>query len=139
MLKARKCVSEMREYHSPVSSPLAELRLDMNESTTGCSPRVLAKLNSMDAKTLAYYPPREPAEKAMAKFLGRKPSEILLTNGADEGIDLVCRAFLDPGDEIVIMVPAFDMYAVFAQVPGAKVVHVPVGPEFSFPLQRMID
>jgi hypothetical protein len=31
MLKARKCVREMREYHSPVSDPPAELRLDLNE------------------------------------------------------------------------------------------------------------
>src|ERR1041385_3053117 len=102
MLKTRKCVREMREYHSPVSDPLAALRLDMNESTTGCSPRVLAKLNSMDPATLALYPPREPGENAMAAFLGRKPSEVLLTNGADEGIDLLCRAYLDPGDEVVI-------------------------------------
>jgi len=138
MLKARKCVREMREYHSPVSNP-ADLRLDMNESTTGCSPRVLAKLNSMDAATLALYPPREPGENAVAAFLGRKPSEVLLTNGADEGIDLLCRAYLDPGDEVVIMVPAFAMYEVFAQVPDAKVVRVPAGPEFSFPVQKMID
>jgi hypothetical protein len=53
MLKARQCVREMREYHSPLSSPNIELRLDMNESTTGCSPRVLAKLNSMEARNLA--------------------------------------------------------------------------------------
>src|SRR5579864_3150122 len=118
MLKARQCVREMREYHSPVSSPPAELRLDMNESTTGCSPRVLAKLNNMDAKTLAYYPPREPGEKLVAEFLGRKASEVLLTNGADEGIDLLCRAYLDPGDEVLIMVPAFAMYEVFAQASG---------------------
>ena len=139
MLKARKCVREMREYDSPVDGPAAELRLDLNESTTGCSPRVLAKLNSMDAKTLALYTPREPGENAVAEFLGRKPSEVLLTNGADEGIDLMCRAYLEPDDEVVIMVPAFAMYEVFAQVPAAKIVRVPAGPEFSFPVQRMID
>ncbi len=139
MLKARKCVREMREYDSPVDGPAAELRLDLNESTTGCSPRVLAKLNSMAAKTLALYTPREPGENAVAEFLGRKPSEVLLTNGADEGIDLMCRAYLEPDDEVVIMVPAFAMYEVFAQVPAAKIVRVPAGPEFSFPVQRMID
>ena len=70
MLKARQCVREMREYHSPLSSPNTELRLDMNESTTGCSPRVLAKLNSMEARTLAQYPRREAGEKLVADFLG---------------------------------------------------------------------
>ena len=45
MLKARQCLREMREYHSPLSQANFDLRLDMNESTTGCSPRVLARLN----------------------------------------------------------------------------------------------
>ena len=74
MLKARQCVREMREYHSPLSSPDTELRLDMNESTTGCSPRVLAKLNSMDARTLAQYPRREAGEKLVADFWASRRS-----------------------------------------------------------------
>src|SRR6478609_4521438 len=139
MLKARQCVREMREYHSPLSSPNTDLRLDMNESTTGCSPRVLAKLNSMDARTLALYPRRESGEKLVSDFLGVAPAQLLLTNGADEAIDLLCRAYLEPGDEIVVVVPTFAMYEVFAQTENAKVVRVPTGPEFSFPTQRVLD
>src|SRR5947209_7758129 len=139
MLKARQCVREMREYHSPLSSPTTELRLDMNESTTGCSPRVLAKLNSMDARTLALYPRREAGEKLVADFLGVAPQQLLLTNGADEAIDLLCRAYLEAQDEIVIVVPTFAMYEVFAQMEGAKVIRVPTGPDFSFPLDRVLN
>src|SRR6476660_9821869 len=139
MLKARQCVCEMREYHSPLSGPNTDLRLDMNESTTGCSPRVLAKLNSMDARTLALYPRREAGEKLVADFLGVAPQQLLLTNGADEAIDLLCRAYLEPQDEIVIVVPTFAMYEVFAQMENAKVVRVPTGPDFSFPLDRVLN
>ncbi len=139
MLKARKCVREMREYHSPLSSPTIDLRLDMNESTTGCSPRVLAKLNNMDARTLALYPRREAGEKLVADSLGVAPAQLLLTNGADEAIDLLCRAYLEPENEIVIVVPTFAMYEVFAQTENAKVVRVPAGPDFSFPEQRVLD
>jgi len=139
MLKARACVREMREYHSPLSGPATDLRLDMNENTTGCSPRVLEKLHSIDAKTLALYPRREPGEKLVAGFLGVAPEQLLLTNGADEGIDLLCRAYLDPGSEIVVVTPAFAMYEVFAQTEDAKVVRVSSGPEFSFPEQRVVD
>jgi len=138
MLKARQCVREMREYHSPLSGPNINLRLDMNESTTGCSPRVLAKLNSMDARALALYPRREAGEKLVADFLGVAPQQLLLTNGADEAIDLLCRAYLEPQDEIVIVVPTFAMYEVFAQMENAKVVRVPTGPDFSFPLERVL-
>lgn len=139
MLKARRCVREMREYHSPLSGPMIDLRLDMNENTTGCSPRVLAKLKSLDARTLALYPRREPGEKLVADFLGVAPEQIFLTNGADEGIDLLCRAYLNPGSEIVVVTPAFAMYEVFAQTEDAKVVRVPTGPEFSFPEQKLLD
>jgi histidinol-phosphate aminotransferase len=139
MLKARQCVREMREYHSPLSSPSVDLRLDMNESTNGCSPRVLAKLNSMDARTLAQYPRREAGEKLVADFLGVAPQQLLLTNGADEAIDLLCRAYLEPENEIVIVVPTFAMYEVFAQMENAKVVRVPTGPDFSFPLERVLN
>ena len=139
MLKARQCVREMREYHSPLSDPDIALRLDMNESTTGCSPRVLAKLNSMDAHTMAQYPRREAGEKLVADFLGVTPQHLLLTNGADEAIDLLCRAYLEPENEIVIVVSTFAMYEVFAQMENAKVVRVPTGPDFSFPTQRVLD
>lgn len=138
MLKARKCIREMGEYHSPLGDP-ADIRLDLNENTTGCSPRVLAKLNSLDSKTLALYPAREPGEKLVAEFLGVDPSQLLLTNGADEGIELLCRAYLDAGDEIIIIVPAFDMYGIFAQTAGAKVVRVPADPEFRFPCAKVLQ
>src|SRR5215471_10489015 len=139
MLKARRCIREMRAYHSPLCSNAIDLRLDMNESTTGCSPRVLAKLRSLDAQTLALYPRRESGERLVADFLGINTAQLLLTNGADEGIDLLCRAYLEPGNEVVIAVPAFAMYEVFAQTEDAKVVRVPTGPEFSFPLQGILN
>ena len=110
----------------------------MNESTTGCSPRVLAKIRSLDAKTLALYPPREPGEEMIAEFLGIKPSEALLTNGADEAIDLLCRAFLEPDDEIIVVVPAFNMYEIFAGSTGATTVRIPAGPDFSFPADKIV-
>lgn len=138
MLKARSCVREMHEYASPVDAPGLDLRLDLNENTSGCSPRVLARMRSLDAKKIALYPPREPGEKLVAAFLGVQPAEVLLTNGADEGIDLLCRAYLDHGDEMVIVTPAFSMYEIFCQSTGAKTVRVPAGPEFSFPVEDLL-
>jgi len=129
----------MREYHSPLDDSAEDLRLDMNESTIGCSPRVLAKMRSLDAKCLARYPSREQGENLVAAFLGLQPSEVLLTNGADEAIDLLCRAYLDAEDELIIIVPAFAMYEIFAQGSGAKVVRVPAEPDFSFPAARILQ
>src|SRR5689334_8315442 len=139
MAKARRCVRSMREYHSPLSDPAIDLRLDMNESTTGCSPRVLAKLRNIESRTLALYPRREPGEKMVAEFLGVAANQVMLTNGADEGIDLLCRAFLEPGSDMLVVTPTFAMYEVFAQVEDANVVKVPAAAEFSFSVQRVLD
>jgi histidinol-phosphate aminotransferase len=128
----------MREYQSPLASPAPELHLDLNENTSGCSPRVLAKLRSIQAGTIALYPAREAGEKLVAGFLGLQPAQVLLTNGADEAIDLLCRAYLEADDEIVFVVPAFAMYEIFAQAEGARVVRVPAGPEFSFPAEGIL-
>lgn len=138
MIKTRKCIQEMQPYDSPLCGPEIDLRLDLNESTTGCSPRVLKKIRSLDARLLALYPDRQRAEKLAADFVGVKAEELLLTNGADEGIDLLCRAYLDSDDELIIIVPAFAMYQIFAGGAGARVVRVAAEPNFSFPVEGVI-
>src|SRR5215472_1595412 len=115
MLKPRQCVREACEYDSPLEESPAGLRLDLNENTTGCSPRVINRLRSLDAKTLALYAPREHGEKLVADFVGVAPAELMLTNGGDEALDLLCRAYLEPGVELVIITPAFTMSELFAQ------------------------
>jgi histidinol-phosphate aminotransferase len=137
MLEARTAVRNLREYHPPLAGRTG-LRLDFNESTVGCSPRVLARLRSLDAELLARYPEREPVEKNVAHFLDLDPAQVLLTNGVDEAIHLLCSTYLDPGDEALIAVPTFAMYAVFAQAEGARVVEVPSGDNFAFPAEELL-
>jgi histidinol-phosphate aminotransferase len=139
VLKAHKHLGEIQEYRGLSDRPGIKLRLDLNESTTGCSHRVLAKLNSMDARTIALYTPREPGEKLVADFLGLKPEQVLLTNGADEGIDLLCRAFLGPDDECIVALPAFDMYEISAQAAGARVIGVPTADDYAFPAGAVLQ
>ncbi|HSZ61848.1 MAG TPA: histidinol-phosphate transaminase [Terriglobales bacterium] len=137
MLEAREAVKNLREYHPPLAGRTG-LRLDFNESTVGCSPRVLASLRSLDADLLARYPEREPAEKEIASFLGLHPAQVLLTNGVDEAIHLLCSTYLNPADEVLIAVPTFAMYAVFAQAEGASIIEVPARDNFAFPTEDVL-
>jgi histidinol-phosphate aminotransferase len=100
---------------------------------------VLARLRSLDGELLARYPEREPVEREVAGHLGLDPAQVLLTNGVDEGIHLLCSAYLEPGDEAIIAVPTFAMYAIFAQAEGARVVEVRAGEDFEFPLERLLS
>src|SRR5271157_1153496 len=137
MLEARAAVKNLHAYRPP-SAGRTGLRLDFNESTVGCSPRVLARLRSLDSELLARYPEREPVENEVASFLGLDPAQVLLTNGVDEAIHLLCSTYLDPGDEALIVVPTFAMYAIFAQAEGARVVEVRAGDNFTFPAQDLL-
>ena len=138
MLKPRKCLLTLPAYSTPVTPAPLELRLDLNESTTGCSPRVLEKIKSMDAQKLALYAPRDLGEKMVATVMGRPPAQLLLTNGGDEAIDIFCRGYLEPDTEAIIITPAFSMYEIFAQAAGAKVVKIPMGPDYTFPVDQVL-
>jgi histidinol-phosphate aminotransferase len=137
MLEAREAIKNLHAYRPPLAGRVG-LRLDFNESTVGCSPRVLARLRSLDAELLARYPEREPVEKEVASFLRLDPAQVLLTNGVDEAIHLLSSTYLDSGDEALIVVPTFAMYAIFAQAEGARVVEVRAGDNFSFPEKDLL-
>ena len=132
MLEARESVRNLPIYHPPLGGR-AGLRLDFNENTVGCSPRVLARLREITAEEIACYPARTRIEDAVAGLLGIKPNELLLTNGVDEAIHLLCETFLQPGDEALIVVPTFAMYEISAAATGARVISVPAGVNFRFP------
>jgi histidinol-phosphate aminotransferase len=137
MLEAREVVKNLHACRPPLAGRVG-LRLDFNESTVGCSPRVLARLRSLDSELLARYPEREPVEKEVAGFLGLDPAQVLLTNGVDEAIHLLCSTYLDPGDEALIVVPTFAMYVIFAQAEGARVIEVRAGDNFTFPEKALL-
>src|SRR5271169_2089977 len=137
MLRARKAVQDMHEYHPPLAGRKG-LRLDFNENTEGCSPRVLARIREITAEDLARYPEREPVEAIAAACLGLKAEQVLLTNGVDEGIHLLCEAYLEPADEVMVVTPTFSMYEIFAEATGAKVVRVQCGEDMRFPLEKVL-
>ena len=137
MLEARAAVQKLRSYHPPLAGRQG-LRLDFNENTIGCSLRVLARMRMLDAEALARYPDREPVEREVARFLGLDAAQLLLTNGVDEAIHLLCWTYLEAGDEAIIVVPTFAMYSLFAHAAGAQIVEVRGGADFVFPAEELL-
>jgi histidinol-phosphate aminotransferase len=62
---------------------------------------------------------------------GVKDSQVLVTNGSDEAIDLVIRAVAGPDDAIAVMPPTYGMYGVVARALGVRVLEAPLRPDFS--------
>jgi histidinol-phosphate aminotransferase len=137
MLSPREAVLSLPTYHPPLGGRTG-LRLDFNENTVGCSPRVLQRLRSIGFEELARYPEREPVAAVVAGCLGIKPEELLLTNGVDEAIHLLSETYLEPGDEVLLVVPTFAMYEIFAAATAARITKIPAGSDFSFPTAEVL-
>jgi histidinol-phosphate aminotransferase len=132
MLSPREAVRTLPSYHPPLAGRHG-LRLDFNENTVGCSPRVLEQLRQFDPELLASYPERGPVEAKVADVLGVAAAELLLTNGVDEAIHLLCETYLEPGDEALIVVPTYSMYRIYMMAASAQVISVPAKRDFVFP------
>ncbi|MFZ0274575.1 MAG: histidinol-phosphate transaminase [Acidobacteriaceae bacterium] len=130
-------VRRMKEYHPPLGDRNG-LRLDFNENTFACSPRVLEALGRISRGDLTRYPEREPVERRVAEHLGLQPGQVLLTNGVDEAIHVLCQTYLDAGTEILLPVPTYTMYEVYASGTPARVITVPAEDGFRFPMRALL-
>lgn len=61
-------------------------------------------------------------------------SEVLVTVGGSEGIDMAIRTLINPGDEVLLVEPSFVCYRPIAETCGAKVISIATKPENNFKL-----
>jgi histidinol-phosphate aminotransferase len=134
----RLCVKAMKEYHPPLGHRDA-LRLDFNENTLACSPKIREVLGRISLGDLTRYPEREPVEALVAAHLDRTPAQVVLTNGVDEAIHVLFETFLETGDELLLPVPTYTMYEVYASTTEAHVVTVQAASDFSFPFEGLLS
>jgi len=137
-VQPRGAVLRMKEYHPPLGNRDG-LRLDFNENTLECSPAVLRVLRQIGSEELTKYPEREPVERLVAQYFGLDSEQVLLTNGVDEAIHVLCQTYLDAGDELLLPVPTYSMYEVYASATEARVVAVQAGADFQFPGERLLE
>jgi histidinol-phosphate aminotransferase len=125
-VRPRKSVAKLPQYHPPLEGRAGKLRLDFNENTVGCAPVVVRALRrTLDADGLSRYPEYEEAREILANYFGVSANELLMTNGIDDAIKLICDTFVDPGDELVVPTPTFSMYQFFQAVAAGKTTLVP--------------
>jgi histidinol-phosphate aminotransferase len=133
----RAAVQRMQAYHPPLGGRKG-LRLDFNENTVACSPRVLEALGRIAAADLAKYPERGVVEAKVAQHLQLEPEQVLLTNGVDEAIHVLCQTYLDREDEFLFPTPTYSMYEVYGSCTDATVKTVACGEDFAFPFEALL-
>ncbi|MBX2966238.1 MAG: histidinol-phosphate transaminase [Cyclobacteriaceae bacterium] len=77
-------------------------------------------------------PLQKKLKQRISELKGIAPEKIFLGNGSDEPVDLVIRAFCEPGqDSILITEPTYGMYAVCAGINNVAVKRVPLTHDFN--------
>ena len=122
-VRPREAVLKMAPYSPPTAGRPDKLRLDFNENTVGCSPRVIEFLKQrLDAER-----PRRLSR--IRRSQGRRwpnsstsqPDQFVFTNGTDEAIQVFINTYVDDGDEVLLLRPAYAMYRFYARSGRAPV------------------
>lgn len=84
-------------------------------------------------------PHQRELKKQLAALKGVRPEQVFIGNGSDEAIDLAFRIFCEPGrDNAVSIAPTYGMYRVAAQTNDVEMREVPLGPDFSLPVEALL-
>jgi len=125
-------VRNLKPY-DPVSSldiirtrpDLVHYKLDWNETTVPPSPRVMKRLVDylQNGSKLHWYPDMNNRElfERIAGYVGCTPSQVVVTNGSDEALEVICQVYLDDGSNVVSPVPTYNHFLHFAERTGASV------------------
>jgi len=108
--------------------PIDEIPLDINEALK-------------DKNFLRKYPDSSALEvrKAILNQLLRDKktltdrNTVFLGNGSADVLDVIFKVFVDPGDEVVIFYPTFNLYNVLANLYNAKINEIKLNEDFSIP------
>jgi histidinol-phosphate aminotransferase len=111
--------------------------LDANEN-----PRVLSQDPLLAA--MNRYPSPQPPKivHEAARYYGVAADRVLVTRGADEGIDLLVRTFTEPGrEDVLVTPPTYGVYAIAAALHGAGVVSAPLvaNQDFAFAADAVVE
>jgi len=123
-IKALKQYSSARDEFSGE----ADVYLDANE-------------NPFNAPYNRYPDPLQWALKTkIAALKNISPEKIFLGNGSDEPIDIIFRAFCEPGvDNVVTIDPTYGMYQVAADINNVEIRKVPLNDNYDFKAQDLLN
>ncbi|NRF40936.1 histidinol-phosphate transaminase [Pedobacter foliorum] len=110
----------------------ASIFLDANENSYG---------SPLDQNYNRYPDPLQlDLKDAISKIKGVPIENTFLGNGSDEAIDLLFRAFCEPGkDNVIILPPTYGMYEVSANINNVEIRKVDLLPNFQLDLERIAE
>ncbi len=138
----RQPVMDMQPYSPPLEGRSQGFSLlDFNERTTPPHALVLRDVREYATEgDFQKYPEYGDLDSVIAAYIGVKPTEVIITNGSDQGIDIIYRALVKDGDKVIVPAPTFAMLEQSAHVQGATIISPRYeGDKLDFPFQEVID
>jgi len=131
----RRSAKEAKPYFRVCKPPILMrkdvIRMHANENPLGPSPKTVQAISDT-AATVNRYPDPSYAElrQKIANYVSLKPENVVVGGGSDEVIDLLIKTFVNPGDEAIISVPAFEVYEKLLKLAEGRPTFVPMQKNF---------
>lgn len=125
-----------------LSAPAASRKLNQNESPWDAPPELKQEvLAAAAAAPWQRYPEFAPPEllAALADRHGWVADGVLVGNGSNELIQATLAVTLAAGEVMVAPTPTFSLYRLLAGVQGARYRPVPLGPDFTYDVDALIE
>jgi len=130
----RKNIKNLKPYSSARDEFQGEasVYLDANENAFG---------SPLDENYNRYPDPLQyKVKKRLSEIKGVPPRNIFLGNGSDEAIDILFRAFCNPGvDNVILVPPTYGMYEVSANINDVTIKRVPLTEEYQLNLEGIAE
>jgi histidinol-phosphate aminotransferase len=130
-------LARITAYKVPRPVTPVDLHLDGNEGLAPPS-AVLEGLVAQDPELLRRYPDARGLERLIAERLGVQTDHVLVTAGADDAIDRLCRAVLTTGRRMIVPEPTFSMIERFVLLAGGDFVSIP-WTDVPYPIDAVLD
>ncbi len=121
--------------YSPGKTIEGTTKLASNENSYGPSPKVIAGLREFLPQVFRYPYKNLHVKEALAAYCRVKPENVVISNGSDEMVELLIKAFKGP---VAGLYPTFLSYPIYSQIYNREYISSALEPDFSFNVQRFI-
>lgn len=134
-------IAALSAYKPPLDGrdPKRHMLLDFNERTLPLSETIQqALIDYIRDGRMQMYPAYGNVEADIARYAGVEADQLMITNGSDQGIDLIIRSACEAGSEAIIPAPSFAMYRQCAQIENLTLVEPFYDFDSGFPTDKVI-
>ena len=116
------------------------IRMDRNEDVIGWDEENLAEmLGRIRSSDLAAYHDSDRLEQRIADWIDVLPTNLTVTAGSSEALEMVFEAYVDEGTNVLVLSPSYSLYEVFAAKCGARLIGFPFDSSLNVDVKSLID